>query len=178
MKTSDPASFRELLSHDHVRLDAMLTAVLELTHSNIQPNLAEEWAVYEEALLVHLNAEEMLLLPGLAKHDAAFAARIRDEHTKIRALLAEIGVGLELHIVREERMLELAQYVRQHAKLEEQPLYTWADSAIPEGSYRLAFRRLRALWQRIHLSVTALKEHSSKPTPAPLGSPPANAGRS
>jgi hypothetical protein len=106
----------------------------------------------------------MFLLPGLAKHDSVLAARIRDEHANIRGLLAEIGVGIELHIVRETQMLELAQFLREHAKMEEKPLYTWADTALPESSFGLVFRRLRA-WQQTRIPATSPKERSTNTVP-------------
>lgn len=161
MKFAEPTKFRDSLSQEHARLDAMLATVLELTHADVRPRLERQWAVFEESLLSHLEAEETLLLPVVAKHDGAFAARIRDEHTKIRALLGEIGVGLELHMVREERMHQLAQFLRDHAAMEEGPLYLWAGNVIAEGSFRSVPRRLRATWERIRASVTPLKDDSA-----------------
>jgi len=155
MSNSPELNFRDLLSHDHQRLDALLQSVLELTHANVWPELGEQWIAYEGSLLSHLDAEETFLLPGLAKHDDALAARIGDEHTKIRALLTEIGVGLQLHILREERMLELASFLREHAKMEEKPLYTWADAALSPSTLVMVARRLRELWRRIDSPATA-----------------------
>jgi hypothetical protein len=154
MKPTQHEHFSDLLSHDHARLDAMLSSLLELTHVNAQPALDVQWGAYETSLLAHLDAEEMFLLPGLAKQDSLHADRIRAEHAKIRELLAEVGVGLELHLVRESQMLELARFLREHAKMEQEPLYSWADRAIAQSSFALVRNRLRDTWRRLRPAST------------------------
>ncbi len=142
MSVPDRSNFRDLLVDDHERLDVMLASILELARGDSQAELIGVWGVYEDALLAHLDAEEMFLLPGLVEHDPVLGAGIGEDHAKIRSFLADVGVGLELHIVREERMLELARFLRAHAKLEEQPLYLWANQALPEGYFASVSRRL------------------------------------
>ena len=126
----------------------MLASILELVHVDLPPQLAARWTLYEDGLLAHLDAEEMYLLPELSRHDAARADVIRAEHATIRALLAEVGVGLELHIVREDQMQRLAAFLRRHAEAEEADVYTWADENLEEGSRHGLIGRLRAAWER------------------------------
>ncbi len=162
MSHTEAATFRNLLSQDHQRLDAMLENVLELVHVDVRPQLNERWAAYEDGILAHLDAEEMFLLPGLKAHDPACAARISEDHAKIRELLAEIGVGLDLHIVREDQVRELALFLRAHAKMEEVPLYTWADTNLPTGRLASLMRRLNAVWDRV---ASSRQRESSSATP-------------
>ena len=91
----------------------------------------------------------MFLLPGLAKHDDACAARIQLEHGKIRTAVAQIGIGLYLHIARETHMLALADFLRAHAKTEEAPLYAWADTSVPASHFAMLRQKIRAPWDRI-----------------------------
>ena len=154
MKSTQHEHFRDLLTHDHERLDAMLTSVLELTHVQADSALDAHWAAYETNLLAHLDAEEMFLRPGLGKHDSLHSDRIRADHAKIRELLAEVGIGIELHLVREIQMLELARFLREHAKMEQEPLYSWADRAIAQSSFALVRNRLRDTWRKLRPAST------------------------
>jgi hypothetical protein len=158
-------TFRDLLVHDHERLDSMLTSILELVHVDVPQNLDDPWTSFEDSLLSHLDAEEMFLLPGLAKHDVLGADRIRNEHAKIRELLAEVGVGIELHMVREEQMVELARFLRTHASMEERLLYVWADTALPRGYFASILRRQRATWQRMTSPPKAPGNAAGKASP-------------
>jgi hypothetical protein len=148
MKPAHDTNFRTLLTHDHRRLDALLEAILELTHANVQPELGDAWATYEDNLLSHLDAEEMFLIPALAAHDPKTAARILAEHAQIRLSLAEIGLGIDLHIVRETQMLNLAASLRMHAESEEVPLYHWADDHLSAGHLASLVRRILSRWNR------------------------------
>lgn len=168
MTVVDDTNFRDLLTHDHARLDAMLTSILEVARAGVQPKLDEQWAAYEDSVLAHIDAEEMFLLPGLAVHEPRLASRIRDEHTKFRSLLAEVGIGLELHIVRENQILELTRSLREHAQMEEHLLYVWADTTLPTGRFASVARRLRATWARLAKAATHVGEpgadgHASEP---------------
>ncbi len=125
----------------------MLASILELVHVNLHPELDEHWTVFEDGVLAHLDAEEMFILPELSRHDSPRANQIRAEHAAIRALLAEIGIGLELHLVREEQMQELATFLRRHAAAEEVDFYKWADKELPQGSLQRLVRFLRMAWE-------------------------------
>src|SRR4051794_22807731 len=139
---------RDLLPRDHARLDAMLASILELIHVDLRPQLEEHWTIFEDGLLAHLDAEEMFILPELSKVDAPRAGEIRAEHATLRAMLAELGVGIELHLVREEQVQALATFLRRHAAAEEVDAYRWADAELPEGSFHRLIRRLRMAWER------------------------------
>ena len=160
--TDHDANFRELLPRDHQRLDAMLGAVLELVHLDERRELDQRWAAYEDGLLAHLDAEETYLIPGLAVHDAELASRILADHARFRTQLAQVGVGLQLHIVREDQLLELASDLRAHASMEEGPFYAWADTAMPPSSFDAVVRRLLAGWRK----------RASAPVPAAVSPPP------
>ena len=148
MFARNPRCFRELLPQDHERLDAMLASVLELVHVDLRPQLQEHWVTFEDGMLTHMNAEEMFILPAFGLFDAASAAILYADHAKLRGLLAEVGAGLDMDLVREEQVQELAQTFRAHAKAEKDFLYEWADRSLPPTALSSLARRLRATWER------------------------------
>jgi hypothetical protein len=115
---------------------------------NARRELDQHWAAYEDGLLAHLDAEETYLIPGLAVHDAELAARILKDHGRFRTQIAQVGIGLQLHVVREDQLRLLAGDLRAHAMMEEEPLYAWADANVSPSSFDAVVRRLLAGWRR------------------------------
>jgi hypothetical protein len=95
--------------------------------------------------LQDLDAEEVVILHGYAADDPEAAAAIRDEHTELRRLLLQVGVEVELHVVR----LPTLQRLRAHAAREDVGMYPWAQLHLPLPDRRRLFvrigRSLRAL---------------------------------
>src|SRR5205809_312694 len=103
---------------DHARLEALFCELLNAAEGVDQPTLQKAWAEFEDSLLTHLDAEERYLLPRF-EHKAPDAVRaIRSEHTRIRKLIAELGVTTELHLLRKSVAEELVQTLRAHAARE------------------------------------------------------------
>src|SRR5438132_1095943 len=74
----------------------------------------KSWRRAEEAILAHLDGEEMFLLPALSSAVPAEAARLRAEHAEIRRTLGEIGLACELHTVRCEAVEAFCASLREH----------------------------------------------------------------
>jgi hemerythrin-like domain-containing protein len=136
---------QDALRDDHRRLDALGERLLNPVHVNDAAAADAAYGDFERGVLAHLDVEEQHLLPLVERDHAAEAAAIRAEHEKIRALLAEIGVSLELHAVREERMEALAAFLKAHAEREEGLLYRLADDALDH-------RRRASILERLHLA--------------------------
>jgi hypothetical protein len=162
--TTTPKRFQELLPRDHQRIDAMLTSILELVHVDRRPQLAEQWSAFEDAVLAHLDAEEMFMLPELSHHDPVRAGEIHDQHLTIRRLLAEVGIGIDLHVVREAQLERLASFLREHATSEERDFYRWADETLPQPALASVLRRLRSTWERRWAPKTAADKESPRRT--------------
>ena len=160
------ANFSELLTRDHQRLDAMLASVLELVHADLHPQLEEHWTAFEDGVLAHLDAEEMFIFPELAKQDAAGSDALLAEHARLRALMADIGVGLDLHIIREAQMLELARVLHAHAQAEDATVYQWANTEVAASSRDTLTRRLKRAWDRSWASDPSAPDTSAT-IPAP-----------
>jgi len=134
------------LHQDHERLDALFEELLNRVHVDDREGAQACWSRFERALLGHLEAEEQSMLPVFDREDKREADAIREEHEKIRALVAELGAGLEIHVVREETVERFVRFLREHAAREEKRLYRWADQGLAEASRASLLERLRQAW--------------------------------
>lgn len=50
---------------------------------------------------------------------------ILTEHRRIRELVAELGVAVDLHTARKDAVLRLVRLLREHAQAEDRSLYGW-----------------------------------------------------
>lgn len=127
---------------DHQRLDGLFESLLNCVHANDAEAAQAAWTEFDRGLAAHLDAEEASVLPLFERMDPAEAERIRAEHGRIRDLLAELGVMLDLHALREEKVAEFIDFLRAHAAREESALYPWAERELPEATKSLVSRRL------------------------------------
>lgn len=114
------------LSQDHEQLDALLMQLAEDAKACDRDALLATWAVLEGRLIRHMEAEERYLLPLVEAQSPAEVALTRAEHLRIRDLLCELGVAVELHTVRETDIRQLIELLQAHARHEEAALYALA----------------------------------------------------
>lgn len=117
---------RVILSHDHQALDALLTQLAEEAQDSDRHALRKTWCDFEKRLLAHIDAEERYLLPLLEAQSPVQVAHARDEHARIRDLVAELGLAIELHAAREPAVRRLVELLRAHAQHEDSTLYQLA----------------------------------------------------
>jgi hemerythrin superfamily protein len=117
---------------DHRALDTIFNVLLEDIHGGNPRVYQLTWGRFEKALLNHIDAEEVFLLPSFDRVDPVESTGIRQEHATLRHLLADMGVRLELHAVKEEHVRRLIVALRTHAAREEALLYKWADQLAPD----------------------------------------------
>src|SRR6185295_9193675 len=126
-----PSVGRGLIT-DHRALDTIFNVLLEDIHG-VNPAVCQvTWGRFERALLNHIDAEEVFLLPSFDRIDPVESAGIRQEHATLRHLLADMGVRLELHAVKEEHVRRLVVALRTHAAREEALLYKWVYQLAPD----------------------------------------------
>jgi hemerythrin superfamily protein len=125
-------SVGQRLIADHRALDTLLDALHNDIHGGDPSVCQASWDRFEQALLNHIDAEELFLLPSFEQIDRTEAAAIRQEHATLRHLVADMGVRLELHAVKEENVKRLVVALKTHAAREEVFLYKWADQLAPE----------------------------------------------
>jgi hemerythrin superfamily protein len=130
------------LCDDHRRLDVLLEVLLDRFHMNDAEAARAAWTELDRGLTAHIKAEETSILPLFAQHDRDEAAVIRSEHARIQSLLTELGVMLDLHALREEKVAEFIDFLRAHAAREESVLYPWAEQDLPEAPRKSALQRL------------------------------------
>lgn len=125
--TSPPDSTPgERLEREHRSLNACLAQLICAAREGDPIDLRVAWRTAEHSLLTHFALEEELLLPVFARRHPDEAALLLAEHAAIKNQLLEIGLNLELHIVRAEDVECFARSVRDHGRREERTLYRWA----------------------------------------------------
>jgi hypothetical protein len=147
LQTVSPPAERSpdrLLSEDHHRLDRLFDALVTRAQGGDPIDLRAEWEVFERGLLRHLELEEHEILPGFARDDPAGAKAILDEHGAIRDALVEMGISLDLHLLRADAVQAFCDRLRAHAAREEAALYRWATRQIPRSRWAALGRRLAA----------------------------------
>jgi hemerythrin superfamily protein len=135
-----PNSIGRHLLADHQRLDALFDRLLNVVHAGDWAASHATWSRFEQDLLNHIDAEEVFLLPTFERVDPRETAGLRQEHATIRYLLADMGVRLELHAVKEENVQRLVDSLRAHAAREEALLYGWAKDLAPDLAHALLER--------------------------------------
>jgi len=121
------SSLESMLAGDHHRLERAFQAIVTRAEGGDFQQLEREWLAFQSALLQHLDAEEKNMLPALAKDRPAEAKTLYDEHANIRAKLLQLGVDLDLHCLRAERIEAFVEAMRAHAHREENIFYPWVD---------------------------------------------------
>jgi hemerythrin superfamily protein len=130
----------QLLLSDHQRLDALFVRLLDDVHCGDWTVCQGTWSRFERQLLQHLETEETFLLPIFGHEYPEETAELRNEHANIRCLLADMGVRLELHSVREQHVQRFIESLQGHAAREEALLYRWAKDLSPDVAQALAHR--------------------------------------
>ncbi len=135
---------RELLSHDHVRIDGLFTELLGAFATGDREAIASEWTRFDEALRAHLQAEEVHILPLFRAVDVDEAARISEDHAYFRDKLSELSVCVDLHVVSLPMAQELVERLRAHAAREDALMYRWADTYLQHPASTLIEEKLAA----------------------------------
>lgn len=128
-----------LLTTDHERLERVFCELENAVEGADQPTIQRGWDAFERGLLAHLEAEERLLFPLLEAEHSEQVERARREHGRLRALLADLGVRSDLHLLRKDVAAALLDQLRKHAAWEDQTLYPWAMAKASEPT-RLSLR--------------------------------------
>lgn len=129
---------------EHRRMLELLQRLVDEADGDVRPALQNTWAELETLLLAHIDEEELYLFPDLARAYPGTEAALEADHVRIRRLVAEIGIAIELHTVSAERLHALAAELRAHSSREDELLHPWAASTESPGARALASRKLRA----------------------------------
>jgi len=139
------SKIQQILSEDHAELERQLKTLADAVHANdSSADLRRVWGRFESNLLEHLKLEERQAFPPVAASHRVEIEALRAEHREIRRRVAELGICVELHALREGAVLELIELLRAHAERETRSLYTWLD----EPSAGPAWRQLYEMFER------------------------------
>lgn len=141
--SEDATASPDILTEHHRALDECVERLLARVRDGDLNDVRAEWTSFERALSRHLEQEEAEILPGFARDDAAAAREILAEHAQIRSALLELGVHLDLHLLRAEQVETFAAQLRAHAKREEAALYAWAQRHVSRRGWQAINRSLR-----------------------------------
>jgi hypothetical protein len=120
-------SIREHLLADHRALEQALERMVAAFEMNDRERIQRAYSAFEPRLLAHMDAEERYILPALLRVDEAEARAILDEHAHIRGRLMELGMGIDLRLVRLDMARDFQDELKAHAEREDALLYRWAD---------------------------------------------------
>jgi hypothetical protein len=87
--------------------------------------LRRSWSELESCVTWHLEAVERYMLPLAERAHAAEVEQVRSAHARIRQLLAELDLKLELHMPTEPATRELVRVLRAYAARNASALYVW-----------------------------------------------------
>ncbi len=142
----DPAarseSLRALLVRDHQRLEALFVQLLDAFREGDQDELRWMWSRFDAGLSAHLVVEERYLLPLFERVEPDEAAALLAEHAGFRKTLNDLGVGVDLHVVKLDVAQGFVEALRAHARREDQLLYPWAERALGDSSQEAVAREL------------------------------------
>jgi hypothetical protein len=89
-----------------------------------------------------MDYEERHVLPAFRAVDKREADDLLREHHLIRCRLMDLGVGVDLHLLRVEVVADFIAVLRAHARREDALMYHWAERELPESEQ--AVRRVFA----------------------------------
>jgi hemerythrin-like domain-containing protein len=123
-------SIRTRLLREHAELRRVFDELSNAVEGADAPTVVRVWTEFERALERHLCLEEEQLFPALELRHRAEVRRLREEHTWIRALVAELGLRADLHTLRKDVADALVAALTEHAEQEDRGLYAWADAEL------------------------------------------------
>jgi hypothetical protein len=145
-----PAPMTQLqtrLAKDHAEIHALLECLAQDVDAPPCGALAATWAELEARLLRHMDTEELYLLPLLEASHPAEVEHTRADHARIRELVAELGVAIELHTVRKPAVMQLVELLQRHAAHEDAALYDLAGARASVSIERRVFAALKGTVQ-------------------------------
>ena len=131
---AEEQAVRAVFSQDHERLERQFQSIVAEASCGDPIALREAWRVFEKELLAHFDDEETQILPAFALQEPIKARALLDEHERIRVGLTKLGVDLDLHCLRAERVADFIAALRAHARREDELLYPWAAHRLGEAA--------------------------------------------
>lgn len=125
------ASLRSQLTLDHQRLERLFEDLIAAFDADARQDAARLWGELDRGLQAHMDFEESHVLPAFRAVDRTEAEDLLREHHQVRCHLMDLGVGVDLHLLRVEVVADFIALLRAHAHREDALLYRWAERELP-----------------------------------------------
>ncbi len=135
----DPqTSLRQQLVAEHERFDRSFDELLAAFRANAQDDVRRLWNELDAGLSGHMDFEERAILPPFRLLHLREAEALLAEHERIRSLLTELGMGIDLHMIRAEVANDFVELLRSHARREDALMYHWVEQDLAEAARQVA----------------------------------------
>ena len=108
----------------HERMEQAFQVLMEAVTGEDPLVLRARWGAFEQELLHHFEDEECELRRFTLEYPDE-ARVIREQHEQLRTAMIELGVMVDLHLVRADLVNEFLDRLRRHAAQEERVFYPW-----------------------------------------------------
>ena len=128
--SSTPPSTSDLgarLSAEHAHLDRLFDEMLSSFQADARVEAMALWNQFDTELRAHMALEESQILPRLAEVNAPEAAALQREHDLLREKLLQLGIGVDLHVVRDTHVEQFLRELQNHAKREDRLMYRFCS---------------------------------------------------
>lgn len=142
LSTDEVWRIRSRMTTDHHELAGLFERLRDAFAADAREDTQTLWTELQRRLGAHLDAEETLLFPRFQAVDPGETKALLADHVRLRAQLEELGVGVDLKLVREAVAKAFLDTLEAHAHREDELLYRWADDAADEATRRALAERL------------------------------------
>jgi hypothetical protein len=129
--TPDLAAAASHLRDDHINLERRFGELCLLAHDGDWHDLDEVWDGFVHDVEAHFEIEERQLFPRLAEQgrdSRALVAELVADHLAIRQTLEDLGLQIQIHVIRASTIDSFVSQMRKHAARENERVYPWAAS--------------------------------------------------
>jgi hypothetical protein len=112
----------------HAHMEQAFQVLMEAVTGEDSVILRARWGAFEQELLRHFEEEEGELRRFSLEYPDE-ASVIREQHEQLRTAMIELGVMVDLHLVRADLVNEFLDRLRRHAAEEERLFYPWIRGA-------------------------------------------------
>jgi hypothetical protein len=123
-------SVEELLAADHQRLERLFQAIAVEAALGDSDLLHRQWTAFGQELTRHMDVEEVRIISAFSRREPNEARGLLDDHARIRSMLTELAIDLDVHRLRPDRIRALVAELDEHARRETARLYPWTGGAL------------------------------------------------
>jgi len=118
-------SWTEYQAHEHARIERLFIQLVDAFRADAREDTQALWKVLEDTIAAHFAVEERHVLPVFMRDDEDEARALRAQHDEIRKGLAELGVAVQLHCLRDALAERFIAALREHAHREDVLMDQW-----------------------------------------------------